>query len=82
MSVAYLKLTAEELKGLSEADLYARNEALMSIHDEVNADQLLLHAELNHRHTLKKFNAMTDAEKEALTQHIRAGNLDTAGRRA
>jgi hypothetical protein len=70
-------LSPDEMKAKTDDELIAYNQALMSMKDAVTGHQLKVKAELNARVTKAKFDAMPDAEKQALAQYINAGALAT-----
>lgn len=72
--------TAEELKTKTNDDLISLNQEYMAQKDDIFEEQIKVKAELNSRAALKNFNAMPDAEKAAIVQHINAGNLSQGAR--
>lgn len=68
-------LTPDQLKAKTGDELLAHNQSLMAAKDDISAQQQKVKAELNSRAALSKFHAMPDAEKQAIVQHINAGNL-------
>jgi hypothetical protein len=79
MAIEYAIAPVAELKQMSDEQLIKRNEELMLIKARVTEEQLRLKQELDSRIALKDFNAMPQAMKDAIIQHITAGNL-TVGR--
>lgn len=73
-------ITAEEIKGKTDDELFKINQKLMWEKEMIVAEQDLIKAELNARHALKGFNSLPDAEKQAIIQHINAGNLAPGAR--
>jgi hypothetical protein len=70
-------LTPEQLKAKSDHELIAHNQSLMAAKDAITDQQQQVKAELNSRAALAKFHAMPAAEKQAIVQHIHAGNIAT-----
>jgi hypothetical protein len=70
-------LTPDQLKAKSDAELVTYNQLLMSQKDLITEEQQKIKAELNSRAALSKFHAMPEAEKQAIAQHVQAGNIAT-----
>jgi hypothetical protein len=73
-------LTHDQLKSKTNDELVAHNQSLMEQKDAITMQQQKVKSELNSRAALAKFHAMPDAEKQAIVQHINAGNLNPVSR--
>jgi len=67
--------TADQLKSKTSDELVAYNQSLMAEKDAIASEQQKVKFELNSRAALAKFHAMPTAEKQAIAQHIHAGNI-------
>ena len=64
-----------DLQALSAEELIAHNTDLGNAINAIRDQQLLVHAELSRREALKKFHAMSETEKAAVTQYVNAHGI-------